>query len=190
MTEPTVTYAAFDIAWRTQLNVTIYDGTFLSHNRTDGKAWIYLAITLSVGGSLTFKNSLKLRVSDSNDNPLSGASVVIKNAAGSTVSSGNTDANGIYDAGYLTNRIMSPTASVIGRPAIVAALEDDHITAGWLTKVDSNPHTVTITLGGYQIYQDTITINRKMDLEVALSSVRNSPTNLGLVPLGVKQVAI
>jgi hypothetical protein len=190
MTEPTVTSAAYDIAWRTQLNVTIYDGTFLSHNRTDGKAWIYLGVILGTGGSLTFKNSLKLRVSDTNDNPLSGASVVIKNAASDTVSSGDTDADGNYDAGYLTNRVLSPTAAVFGLPSIAAALEDDHITAGYLTRVDNNPHTITITLAGYQIYQDTITINRKLDLEVALSSVRNSPTNLGLVPLGVKQVAI
>lgn len=190
MTEPTVTSAAYDIAWRTQLNVTIYDGTFLSHNRTDGKAWIYLGVILGTGGSLTFKNSLKLRVSDTNDNPLSGASVVIKNAASDTVSSGDTDADGNYDAGYLTNRVLSPTAAVFGLPSIAAALEDDHITAGYLTRVDNNPHTITITLAGYQIYQDTIIINRKLDLEVALSSVRNSPTNLGLVPLGVKQVAI
>jgi hypothetical protein len=78
----------------------------------------------------------------------------------------------------------------MGMPSIAAALEDDHLTAGWLTRVDSNPHSVTIAKTGYQTYQDVITINRKLDLEVALSSVRNSPTNLGLVPLGVKQVAI
>ena len=190
MIEPTVTSAAYDITWRTQLNVTIYDGTFLSHNRTDGKAWIFLGMGLGMGGSLTFKNSLKLRVSDTNDNPLSGASVVIKNAAGDTVSSGDIDSDGNYDAGYLTNRVLRPTAAVMGLTSIAAALEDDHITAGWLTRVDSNPHTIAITLAGYQTYQERITIDRKMDLEVALSSVRVSPTNLGLVPLGVKQVAI
>lgn len=190
ITEPTVTYTGYDIAWKTNYNVTIYDGTFLSHNRTDGKAWIYLGLSLNIGGSLTFKNSLKLRVSDSNDNPLSGASVVIKNTAGSTVSSGNTDANGNYDAGYLTNRVLTPTNQVIGISNIGPFLEDTHIANGDLTKVDSNPYTVTIAKTGYQTYQDTITINRKMDLEVALSYVRNSPTNLGLVPLGVKQVAI
>jgi hypothetical protein len=37
-----------------------------------------------------------------------------------------------------------------------------------------------------------MTINRKMDLEVALLAPAGgvSPTGLGLVPLGVKQVAI
>ena len=190
MVEPIVTYTGYDIVWKTQLNVTVYDGTFLSHNRTDGKAWLYLASSLGTGGSLTFKNSLKMLITDCNGNPLAGASMVIKNEAGSTVSSGNTDANGNDDAGYLTNRVLSPTAAVIGLPNITAALEDDHITAGKLTKVDSNPHTVTIAKTGYQTYQDVITIDRKLDLEVALSSVRNSPMNLGLVPLGVKQVAI
>ena len=57
---------------------------------------------------------------------------------------------------------------------------------------DKNPHTLTITKAGYQDYQEAITINRKMDLEVALLAPAGgvSPTSLGLVPLGVKQVAI
>lgn len=57
---------------------------------------------------------------------------------------------------------------------------------------DKNPHTLTITKAGYQDYQEIMTINRKMDLEVALLAPAGgvSPTSLGLVPLGVKQVAI
>ncbi len=190
ITEPTVTYTGCDITWLTQYNQTIYDGIFLSHNRTDDKAWITLGYGLNVGGSLTFKNSLKLRVSDSSGNPLAGASVVIKNAAGDTESSGFADANGGYDAGYLTNRVLSPTAQLIGIWYRAAALEDTHIANGDLTKMDSNPHTLTITKDGYQVYRDTITINRKMDLEIALSYLNSSPISLGLVPLGVKQVAI
>jgi hypothetical protein len=190
ITEPLVTFADYDIAWKTAYNGTIYDGTFLSHNRTDGKAWIYMATSLTPGGSLTFKYSLKLRVSDSNDNPLSGAAVVVKDLSGATVASGNTDADGIYDAGYLINRILNPTASVIGHTTIAAALEDDHITSGFLTRTYNTPHTLTITATGYQEYQDTITLNRKLELELALGNVGNSPANLGLVPLGVKQVTI
>ena len=55
-----------------------------------------------------------------------------------------------------------------------------------------NDFTLTITAPGYQTYQDVITIDRKMDLEVALLALGGgvSPTNLGLVPLGIKQVAI
>jgi hypothetical protein len=190
ITEPTVTFADYDVAWRTTLTGTILDGTFLSHGRTDGKIWLYLGPSLSVGGSLTFKYSLKLRLSDSNDNPLSGAVVEIKDNSGTTVASGETDADGIFDAGYLTNRVLSPTALVMGKPSITAALEDDHITAGYLTRVNKEPHTLTITKAGYQDYQDTITLNRKIDLELALGKAGNSPANLGLVPLGVKQVTI
>ena len=53
------------------------------------------------------------------------------------------------------------------------------------------PWTLTITKAGYQDYQDVITLDRKMDLGVALLTLKGgSPTNIGLVPLGIKQVAI
>ena len=190
VTEPTITYADYDIAWKTQYNQTIYDGTFLSHNRTDGKVWLYLALSLGIGGSLTFKYSLKLRVSDIIDNSIVGASVVIKNVAGTTVSSGNTDANGNYDAGYLTNKVLAPTSQLIGVSNRAAALEDTHIANGDLTKVESTPHTITITKAGFQTYQDTITINRKLNLEVALQRLNILPVDGGLMPLGIMEVVV
>jgi hypothetical protein len=50
---------------------------------------------------------------------------------------------------------------------------------------------LTVTKAGYQDFQDVITLDRKMDLEVALMSPKGgSPSNIGLVPLGIKQVAI
>ena len=53
------------------------------------------------------------------------------------------------------------------------------------------PWTLTITKAGYQDYQDVITLDRKMDLEVAMLAPNGgSPTNIGLVPLGIKQVAL
>ena len=60
------------------------------------------------------------------------------------------------------------------------------------TLQDYGPHTLTITKTGFQDYRDTITLDRKIDLEIALASVKGavSPTNPGLVPLGIKQVAI
>jgi hypothetical protein len=145
---------------------------------------------LGVGGSLTFKNSFKIKVSDKNDNPIEGASVVIKNAAGTTVSSGDTDADGKYDAGYLTNRIISPTTLVNGKTSINAAHEDTHIANGYLTRVISNPHTITITKAGYQDYEDVITLDRKMDLEIALSRLNILPTSPGLLPLGVMEMVV
>ena len=64
--------------------------------------------------------------------------------------------------------------------------------SGYQIITDKNPHTLTITKTGYQDYQEIMTINRKMDLEVALLAPAGgvSPTSLGLVPLGVKQVGI
>ena len=64
--------------------------------------------------------------------------------------------------------------------------------SGYQIITDKNPHTLTIAKAGFQDCQEILTINRKMDLEVALSAPAGgvSPTNLGLVPLGVKQVAI
>jgi hypothetical protein len=190
VTGPTVTYSGYDIAWKTQLTGIVYDGTLLSHGQTDGKAWLYLAALLGTGGSLTLKNSFKIRVSDANDNPIEGASVVIKNAAGNTVSSGDTDADGEYDAGYLTNRVLSPTSQLTGVNNRAAAHEDTHIANGDLTRVDSNPHTFTITQAGYQDYQDVITIDRKMDLEIALSRLNILPTSPGLLPLGVMEMVV
>lgn len=56
------------------------------------------------------------------------------------------------------------------------------------------PFTLTITADGYQDYQEVITIDRKMDLEMAMLGEAAGggvfPTNLGLVPLGIKQVAV
>jgi hypothetical protein len=81
--------------------------------------------------------------------------------------------------------------------ALRCAIDHDPATGGGVGSAyqiitDKNPHTLTITKAGYQDYQESVTINRKMDLEVALSAPAGgvSPTSLGLVPLGVKQVAI
>jgi hypothetical protein len=169
--EPTVTYGGYDVAWRTTYNAIVNDGTLLSHSQTDGMAWLFLGFGLGTGGSLTFKFSFKIRVSDKLDNLIVGADVVIKDTAGTTVSSGVTDANGEYDAGYLTDRVLRPTSNLTGVSSRAAAHEDTHIAAGDLTRVNSNPHTITITQAGYQDYEDVITIDRKMDLEIALNDL-------------------
>lgn len=190
VTEPTVTYSSHDIAWKTQLTGIVNDGTLLSHSQTDGLAWLFLGPSLGVGGSLTFKYSFKLRLTDKLDNVIVGASVVIKNVAGTTVSSGVTDADGKYNAGYLTNRVLSPTTKLNGISSRPAAHEDTHITGGYLTRVISNPHTITITQAGYQDYQDVITVDRKINLEIALSRLNILPTSPGLLPLGVMEMVV
>jgi hypothetical protein len=43
--------------------------------------------------------------------------------------------------------------------------------SGYQIITDKTPHSLTITKAGFQDYQEVLTINRKMDLEVALGSV-------------------
>lgn len=168
--EPKITYAQQDIIWGTNLTQIVIDGTFLSHNRTDNQPWMHLGYTVTGGGTLTFKNTLKLHVKDNLGANLSGAAIVIKNFAGTTVSSGSTGADGKYDAGALINRILTGVSGNYG-----AALEDTHVASGYITRVLSNPHTLTITKAGYQDYRDVITIDRKMDLEVAMKRIEQPP---------------
>ena len=59
--------------------------------------------------------------------------------------------------------------------ALRCAIDHDPATGGGVGSgyqiiTDKNPHTLTITKAGYQDYQEILTINRKMDLEVALAS--------------------
>jgi hypothetical protein len=58
--------------------------------------------------------------------------------------------------------------------------------AGFQIITDKNPHTLTITKAGFQDYQEILSINRKMDLEVALGPV--PPPEYVNVPSG--EVAI
>ncbi|MGA9754916.1 MAG: carboxypeptidase-like regulatory domain-containing protein [Desulfobaccales bacterium] len=116
------------------------------------------------------QNTINLHVTDKNGNNITGATVTLKDKNANTVFSDSTGADG---------KIAEQTVS---RGYYDRAHGD--------TLQDYGPHTLTITKAGYQDYTDVITIDRKMDLELALSFVRTSPTNLGLVPLGIKQVAI
>jgi hypothetical protein len=97
------------------------------------------------------------------------------------------------------NGLVQPSEGILIREVFPLAAagyktdtEDNLVTQGWLGRTWFTPHTLTITKAGYQIYQDVVTVDRKMDLEVALLTQTGgvSPTNPGLVPLGIKQVAI
>jgi hypothetical protein len=114
--------------------------------------------------------SVNLHLADIAGVNISGATVTLKDVNGTQVFSVSTGADG-----KIAEQLVTHT-------------KYDHA-ASWAA-VTYGPHTLTITKEGYQDYQDVIAIDRKLDLEVALSYVRTSPTNLGLVPLGIKQVAI
>jgi hypothetical protein len=78
----------------------------------------------------------------------------------------------------------------MGVTSRAAAHEDTHIANLDLSRTTSNPHTITITQAGYQDYEDVITINRKMNLEIALSRLNILPTSPGLLPLGVMEMVV
>ncbi|MDI6854154.1 MAG: carboxypeptidase-like regulatory domain-containing protein [Deltaproteobacteria bacterium] len=168
--EPVVTHSTQDLRWGTQYVGTIIDGTFLSHQQTDNKPWIQLLqYPLQLGGHFTFKNTLVLRVSDQGNGPLAGAQVTIKDSGGNTVASGLTDENGKFNAGEITSRVLWPTEAVVGQQSIGPYHEDEMVSRGYLTRGLHTPHTLTIEKAGYQTYRDILDINRKMDLDIALS---------------------
>ncbi len=115
--------------------------------------------------------SLNLHLMTPSGANLAGAVVELKDINGSTVFSVTTGTDG---------KIAQQT---------VTRIKYNHANS-WAA-VDYGPHTLTITADGYQDYQDVITIDRKMDLEVAMLGAAGgvSPINMGLVPLGIKQVA-
>jgi hypothetical protein len=100
-----------------------------------------------------------------------------------------TDANGMAQPGegILVREVFPLTAA-----GYKTDTEDNLVAQGWLGRTYFTPHSLSISKAGYQTYQETVTIDRKMDLEVALLAPKSgvSPINPGLVPLGVKQVAI
>jgi hypothetical protein len=131
-------------------------------------------------GSLYRQHTFNLHVADISGNNISGATVTLKDAVATIVFSVNTGADGKIS---FTGQDSSPINN--------ALTHTRYYYSGGAQSSYKGPWTLTITKAGYQDYQDVITLDRKMDLEVALLTLKGgSPTNIGLVPLGIKQVAI
>jgi hypothetical protein len=162
------TWTTRDNYWQTKFTHTLIDCTFRSREQVDNRPWLRLGWNLDVGGSLTFKNSVKGRVSDQEGNPLIGAQVTIKDALDNVVFDDTTDSNGKFDARDLTTRVLSPTEKVVGVQYVAEAHEDTLVADGWLERTWHTPHTLTIEKAGYQTYKDLLEVDRKMELEVAL----------------------
>jgi hypothetical protein len=133
-------------------------------------------------GSIYRQNTLDLHLTDVAGNNIAGAAVTLTDIAGpTTVFSVTTGADG---------KITFPgqDSSTVDK----AVTHTRYYYSGGAQSSYRGPWTLTITKTGYQTYQDVIAIDRKMDLEIALLALAGgvSNTNLGLVPLGIKQVAI
>ena len=128
------------------------------------------------------KYTIDLKVAGSDGSAIDGATVTIKDNTGADITGSpfTSGADGKITTGTATYSYFNRAASV---PTGDSFSSDETVLS---------PFTITITKTGYQDYQDVIAIDRKMDLEVALLALGGgvSPTNLGLVPLGIKQVAI
>ncbi|MCL4502090.1 MAG: hypothetical protein M1438_09565 [Deltaproteobacteria bacterium] len=168
VTEPTVVYGGWDIIWRTDLTHTIIDGVFKSHNQADNRPWIFLGFGLSLGGSLTFKYTVRLKITDLANNPISGVLAMVKDAAGQTVFSGATGVDGVVDAGALLARVLTPDPSLNGVWALDQAPEDDLVTQGKLLRTMHTPHTLTLSKTGLQTYRSTIDLDSPKSLVLGL----------------------
>lgn len=115
--------------------------------------------------------SLNLRVSDSQDNPISGASVKVYDRFGTLVADTATGSDGRIAEQVLTHekRERDPNSNPTG-----------YTTVSILTTY--SPYRLVITKAGYQTYDDKLTLDRKMDLEVALG-----PTSSTARPISVTE---
>jgi hypothetical protein len=111
-------------------------------------------------GNIYRQHTFNLHLTDKNGNNISGAAVVLKDKDSNEVINTRTTVDGIItfsgEDGSLENNAVTHTRYYYDGGEIF-----DY----------RGPWTLTIIADGYQDYQDVITIDRKMDLEVALATV-------------------
>ncbi len=134
---------------------------------TDNKTWTYSG---TCTGKVYFKYTIDFVVKDNDGVAIEGATVTLVDNTKSVVFSENTIAGGVLATGQKT---------------VIHGYYDQ---AHGDTLQEYGPHTLTITAPGYQTYQDVITIDRKMDLEVALGPV--PPPVYMNVPSGEMTIAV
>jgi hypothetical protein len=178
-------------------NATFRDATFIGSSLDPTNRAVITFININLvnttvslnsywGATINLLASINIHLTDKDGNAIEGATVNLYDKDGNPVWVEDSVTTGV------DGKIIEKTAQY-GRYYALGTVDG----GDGVTYLESNtPHTLTITKDGYQDYQDIITIDRKMDLEVALlqtvagSGGGVSPTNLGLLPLGIKQVAI
>lgn len=121
--------------------------------------WRIFHNTSLSGGMIYRQYTLLLKVTDAAGNSISNATVTLTAAGSSQVFSTTTDENGdVIFSGEDSSTVPNTVTHTIYYYSGSAQVEYQ------------GPWTLTITKTGYQDYQDVITIDRKMDLEVAMSA--------------------
>lgn len=152
-----------EIGFQGEVNNSIFlDAVCLASKYQDIRTWTYGPFTVinpqftptqsklengNGGGPIFYDITFDLKVSDKDDTPIEGATVTLKDKDGNTIFNVDT---------LVTGKIASQQIHVKSWTG-----EDE-------TETIFTPHTLTITKDGYQDYQGVITIDRKMDLEVAM----------------------
>ncbi|MCK9376205.1 MAG: hypothetical protein M0P73_08650 [Syntrophobacterales bacterium] len=89
-----------------------------------------------------------------------------------------------------TEAITMKELAISGISSFRGGYENDLVTAGYLARQMRTPHTLTITKTGYQLYHNSISVDRKMDLEIALQRLNTLPADAGLLPMGVMEAIV
>jgi hypothetical protein len=118
-------------------------------------------------GNIYRQYTFNLHLTDKDGNNISGAAVVLKDKDSDEVINTNTAADGTIT---FSGEDGSPEDNTVTHTLY-------HYDGGGISDY-RGPWTLTISAPGYQDYQDVITIDRKMDLEVALAASNGGSTRI------------
>lgn len=118
-------------------------------------------------GNIYRQYTFNLHLTDKNGNNISGAAVVLKDKDNDDVVNTSTGADGTITF-----------SGTDGSPENNAVTHTRYQYKGGGISDYRGPWTLTITAPGYQDYQDVITIDRKMELEVALAASNGGSTQI------------
>lgn len=174
--------------------VNDYDGAAINGFLTDGTGRLWReAIAITGATSTTITDSSKSWTT----NQWIGRNVWIINGAGNWQQMkvlSNTDTQLTFTEAFVTTPAAGDRAGIILE---ILRAKLNHKAGGlagygptYTDTVTYTPHTVEIVKAGYAVHKGAVNINRPMDLALALAPAAGVASNIGLVPLGIKQVAI
>lgn len=146
-------YTLRNVLGKSAVQATFYEHSITNSNiyliNADLDAWTFEFDGGSTGTVNYRQYEFDLTVTDKDNNPLSGASVTLKDKDGNTVFSETTDANGAI------------ATQTVSRGFYDQAHGD--------TVQEYSPHTLTITKAGYQMYVKKFVLSEKTRWELKLA---------------------